>query len=396
MKDYTMVIPTYWGMASEDMGAQEEIVFDHPTPLNETGTLPNLLDSLDILDGAEGKVVIIAVANNNDIAALVRDKIETLVEPFRSKHDITCMHTLMLEKLAADLKAEGVSQEAVDILNLNNYSAVRNMCSIAGILNASKYTIFIDDDEVFHDTDFLGKIERTMGTKVNGESVRALAGYYLQPDTPMLDESKVSAWRKPYWNNAEGMNRAFEKFILHGDMIKPTPFAFGGNMTITLDLLKQVPFDPRITRGEDIDFLINLKISGVTFFLHRELAIKHLPPESSSRPDWKKVREDILRYLYERKKVADHPEVSLDYLQPYPGMFVGPDIHERVIKTNKLLKAEYEAAGDIEAAKECDANIELARNDPFRDVDTRNWLKELTEKWQELTRRVEGRFANYV
>ena len=98
-------------------------------------------------------------------------------------------------------------------------------------------------------------------------------------------------------------------------------------MTVSLPVLKKIPFDKRITRGEDIDFLLNLRISGITFYLDRQLSIKHLPPKSS-RPAWKKVREDALRFLYERKKVMDHPALSIEKLEPYPAVFLGSDLEE--------------------------------------------------------------------
>jgi len=95
-------------------------------------------------------------------------------------------------------------------------------------------------------------------------------------------------------------------------------------MAVHRDILMKVPFDPLITRGEDIDFLINLRINRITFWLDRELYIKHLPPKSSQL-DWKRLREDIKRFLYERKKVIDHggiESISQEELMPYPGTFL--------------------------------------------------------------------------
>ena len=77
MKDFTMVIPSYWGRAGKELISSEKIVFAHPTPLNENGTLARLLDSLDVLEGMEGKIVVIAVANNPEIAAEVGGKVES-------------------------------------------------------------------------------------------------------------------------------------------------------------------------------------------------------------------------------------------------------------------------------------------------------------------------------
>jgi len=46
MPNMTMVIPSYWGRATGDPINNEKILFDHPTALNETGTLARLLARL--------------------------------------------------------------------------------------------------------------------------------------------------------------------------------------------------------------------------------------------------------------------------------------------------------------------------------------------------------------
>ncbi len=185
------------------------------------------------------------------------------------------------------------------------------------------------------------------------------------------------------------MNKAFDLFIGQGERIKPTPFVFGGNMTLALDALKKVPFDPQITRGEDIDFLLNLRVNGIRFYLDRDLAIKHLPP-GSTQIAWKKLREDAVRFLYERKKIRDHDELSLSELQPYPGLFLGDDLEERIIKTAELLKCEYESQGDEEDVRECQNIMIMAKENLFDQFDTRAWLDEITADWQEITARAVG------
>ncbi|MEA1996727.1 MAG: hypothetical protein U9N45_03780, partial [Gemmatimonadota bacterium] len=341
MKDFTMVIPSYWGRPGGGRieGAETgKITFDHPTALNEEGTLGRLIESLDLLGPFTGTVVIIAVADEREIAPQVEEKIAGIVAPYKSRYDIRVLGQSAVDKINARLEAAGAPAEALAMVNLENYAAVRNICSLAGVLNSSAWTVFIDDDEVFTDPNFLEKIQHNMGRRYGGDTVRAIAGYYLQPDTYRLDETGVPDWRRPYWNNAAAMNEAFELIIGRGERLKPTPFVFGGNMALSLDALKKVPFDPRITRGEDIDFLLNLRINGITFYLDRELAIKHLPP-GSQQEAWKKLREDTVRFLYERKKVLDHPQVlKLIDLEPYPAFFLGDDLDERIIKTCELLK----------------------------------------------------------
>jgi len=303
------------------------------------------------------------------------------------------LHSQNLSRLGHILIGEGVSEAACELINLDNYSAVRNTCSLAAILNGSDIAAFLDDDEVITDSSFLSRTQEFIGTEYQDELIKAVAGYYLQPDSYRLDLSGVPAWRKPSWNNAAAMNEAFELIIGRSSRLKPTPFVFGGNMVMHRDILMQVPFDPLITRGEDIDFLINLRINEITFWLDRELYIRHLPPKAF-RPAWKALREDIKRFLYERKKVMDHQGiegVSQEGLMPYPGMFLGPDLEQRIIKTNELLKEEYQGLSDQRGVHECDVNIELAKNSPLKDIDTTTWLRILTDRWQELTQAAVGR-----
>ena len=389
MTKFTMVIPTYWGR-DKDEGSDEEIIFDHPTLLNETGTLGRLLESLSIFKRVEGKIVVISVANTRGIADAVKDRVDQIIEPFMSFYDITNIGQDTLENISDRLADSGVSTNAMELINLDNYAAVRNICSLAGVINGTSYTIFIDDDEVFTDPDFLHKIEENMGKDTPDEKIEALAGYYLQPHTYRLDDSKVPDWRAPWWNNTAAMNAAFEKIIGQKPRLKPTPFVFGGNMALSLKALKQIPFDPQITRGEDIDLLLNARIHGITFYLDRKLAITHLPPEYEQK-EWKKVREDAIRFLYERKKVMDHhPQLTLQELQPYPGMFLGADLEERIIKTNELLKQKYQMSSDEEGVRECDQTIAMTTENRWDRIDTRKWLRGLAARWQELTTAAEG------
>jgi hypothetical protein len=383
MSKFTMVIPTYWGRDKAEE-SDEEIVFDHPTMLNEAGTLGRLLESLSIFKRVEGKIVVISVANTRGIAGAVKDRVDQIIEPFRSSYDITNIGQDTLEHISDRLADRGVSKSALELLNLDNYAAVRNICSLAGVINGSNYTIFIDDDEVFSDPGFFDKIEESMGKVEAGEKIEALAGYYLQPHTFRLDENTVPDWRAPWWNNTAAMNAAFERIIGQEPRLKPTPFVFGGNMTVSLKALKQIPFDPRITRGEDIDFLLNTRTHGVTFYLDRKLAITHLPPESEQK-EWKKVREDAIRFLYERKKVRDHPQLTLQELQPYPGMFLGDDLEERIIKTNELLKQKYQTENNEQGVRECEKTIAMTAENRWVQIDTREWLRQLVTRWQEVT-----------
>ena len=192
-----------------------------------------------------------------------------------------------------------------------------------------------------------------------------------------------------YWNKIGSMNRAFASFIGAGPRIKETPFAFGGNLVIHRELFTEVPFDPGVPRGEDIDFLMNARMFGHSTFIDRELAIKHDPP-SKSHPKWMQVREDIYRFVFEKAKLDAQEEMPgmrllrAEALDPYPGEFLGDDLEEMIFRSNSMLAMDYLMAGDTRGAGECMRNIHLASHDalprtnPFKD------LLILQRAWREL------------
>ncbi len=392
MNKPTIVIPTYWGSPDQQNYLFEEVVYDHPTPLDSDGTLTSFLDSLEILNDQNFSVTVIVVPNSDQVAAKVFEKVTGLIKKFRDKYEISVLHPQNLEILKQKLQEKGVGKDSTGFLNLSNYAAVRNVCSIAGILNESDLTIFIDDDEVFTDPDFLKKAQQFAGKKYKGVPVHAVAGYYLQPNTYLIENKTSPDWCVPFWDKTAAMNRAFEEIIGNKPRLKITPFVFGGNMVIDLETLMKVPFDPKITRGEDIDFLINLRIAGINFYLDNKLAIKHLPP-SAHRPEWKNLREDVRRFLYEKKKLDDHkdlPGLKPEDLDPYPGMFLHDDITERIIKTVNLLMKKYQKEKDSRGEQECRKLIQMTKIDPFEKIDTKIWLQKITADWKLLTEAVRG------
>ncbi|MEA3420531.1 MAG: hypothetical protein U9Q97_02490 [Acidobacteriota bacterium] len=185
------------------------------------------------------------------------------------------------------------------------------------------------------------------------------------------------------------MNEAFDRIIGCEPRLKETPFVFGGNMVIHRNLFTVVPFDPGITRGEDIDFLINAKMFGFSFFLDNQLSIKHLPPPKT-HPTWMHLREDIYRFIYERAKIEHQKEVKgmtkiySEEFDPYPGCFLKMNLEEKIEKACKLLSEEYLAQGDRQGSEEALNNIIIAKTDAVPKFDPFQKLCELQKRWQEL------------
>ena len=185
------------------------------------------------------------------------------------------------------------------------------------------------------------------------------------------------------------MNEAFDKVIGTEPRLKETPFVFGGNMIVHRDLFSVVPFDPKVLRGEDIDFLINARMFGFTFFLDNQLSIRHLPP-IKTHPAWLQLRQDIYRFIYEKAKIEKQKEVRgmtkvyAEDFDPYPGCFLKGDLEEKIEQACTLLAEEYEANGDAEGSKEALNNIVLATTEARPQFDPFDNLCQLQESWQGL------------
>ena len=117
-----------------------------------------------------------------------------------------------------------------------------------------------------------------------------------------------------------------------------TPEVFGGCMVFGEEIYHHIPFDPSITRGEDIDYLINSLAMGYDWFLDKELHVIHLPPRKVYNDDQNRsysvLLQDTIRFLYQKEKVELLSLLSsgiyLDKLGIYPGKILKMNLKEKV------------------------------------------------------------------
>ena len=392
MSEICMVFPSYWARRS-DIGWQDgDAVYDHPIPVDEEGTLLRALKSLAVLNRRDFSVVVLAVPTTPDINDAVEDKVTSILRKAAKEIDIP-LHLFgpsRLETVHRTLTARG-REDLAPLLQLRGYAPVRNLCLFASHLLGARTAILIDDDEVFEDPEFIDRAMAHIGKDFEEVPVRAVAGYYLQQDGTYKVRKKREPWMV-HWNQVEKMNEAFDAFIGCPPTFKPTPFVFGGNMVIHRDLFMKVPFDPLVPRGEDIDYLMNARMFGFTFFLDTRLNIKHLPP-SKSHPVWRQMREDVFRFLFEREKIRQQRDVEgmtrvfPEDFDPYPGVFLKADLEDKVAQASSALSAEYRKKGGDEGAREALKTVRLMQaslagkgRNPFED------LLALQRKWEGLMR----------
>lgn len=384
----TMVVPSYWGRSLKKPIDLDDEIYDHPTPIDEEGTLKRALDSFQQLQNRDFRIVIIGAAANPQFQGACQTKIGEIIQNCQLKVPINLFSYKEGETIKRKLREKG-HDDLAHLISLKGYSNIRNACIIAAIITDADIAVFFDDDEIITDPEFINKAQDFMGEKFDGKKVIGKAGYYIRPEADTYKIPPQHDWVWAEWDGTAAMNEAF-KIIEDPPRLKLTPFAFGGNMVIHSDLFKKVAFDPNIRRGEDIDYLFNAKMFGHDFLLDNELFIKHLPPKSRN-PGWQGFRENIYRFIYSREKLlAQKPikgmrMVEIEELDPYPGIFLKNDLQDRIYKTSVLLALDYLLKKDEEGFEKALKNIGIAKYKAKPEHNPFEWYLNYNKEWQRLT-----------
>jgi len=382
-----VLIPTYWSRAKREW-KEGDAVYDHPTPLDEEGTLARTLESMKILTEKDFKLVLLICPTTPEVADAAEKRVVDIINEVNLQAETYIFTISDLARIADIMYETDKNRKLEPLLNMVGYANVRNMCLLCADILSADAAILIDDDEIFEKTDWVERSVEFLGKRIYGDVVYGMAGYYTNKYDQYYDDVKMEHWMT-YWDRFGFKAKAFDEIIGSSPRVKRTPFAFGGAMIIHRDMFQSVPFDPRITRGEDIDYLINSRMYGFSFFLDNTLSIKHLPVPKK-HPQWKRIREDIYRFVYERAKIAAQYKignmviVTPEDFDPYPGEFLRDDLDEKIFRSNMMLAQDYLMKGDNEGALESLNNIMIARKDAQPTFDAFSKYRGVQRMWEKL------------
>jgi len=233
------------------------------------------------------------------------------------------------------------------IVGLSTYAEIRNSRLLASLLTGAMFSAAIDDEEIVP-PDYLDKAAEFIGKIKDGKRIDGVAGIYLDKngDYKLKEPPGARTSKNLFDKKPALMNDEFSKYMENGDRLQETAIALGGNMVFTRELMINVPFDPLITRGEDIDYLINSKLLGFNRFLDRELYITHLPPkpyceDQINTSPYAKLQRDVIRFIYQKEKIrlsktqAGLIEIKPEELGFYPGEFLREGIEQHALEALK-------------------------------------------------------------
>jgi hypothetical protein len=384
----SVIIPTYWSRKTGEPWLESDAVYDHPTPIDQKGTLGRTLESMKVLHERDFKLVILICPTAPELEEAAFEQVLHIVRDVGLNAETYLFTAGDLREMSKIFTEAGLDTDAQKLLCMTGYANVRNMCLLAASILSSDVTILIDDDEVFESPDFMSRATEFVGKRVYGDVVHGVAGYYLNKEGKYYDDVVPEAWMA-YWNRFEAKARAFDKIIGSEPRIKRTPFAFGGAAVLHRELFECVPFDPMVPRGEDVDYLINGRMYGFSFFLDNTLSIKHLP-EPKSHPQWMRFREDIYRFVYQREKMMAQTEtgsmvlVHPEQFDPYPGEFLKNDLEDKIYRGCMMLAVQYMAEGDMDACREALRNIYIAKYEAPPKFNAFNSYRETQKHWDSI------------
>ena len=246
-------------------------------------------------------------------------------------------------------------KEVSSLIDLKGFSKIRNTGLLLAQALSAEAALFIDNDEVVEDPDFLRIACEHLNEKWDGKVVSGKGGFYVDRDGNILLPPQHLWWRT-LWNKTKWMNQVWDKILSSEDRLVPSPLLLGGNLVLHHSLFQSIPFDPFIPRGEDTDYLINAHRWGFSILFDKKLRIRHLHPERTKTFFNEELKGDIERFLYEREKMKEGSDLDLD---PYPGYFLKWTLYPRAFFTTFFLSLDHMGRGDWKGAGRCLESLPL-------------------------------------
>ena len=371
-----IVIPTYWSTPN----IKSWMTFDHPTPIDEIGTLPRTLENLQDM-----KIKLPVILFPTPKSPKIEKRVKILSKVYDL--DIHLFSGEELKEVKNLFKQNNCRNEFLKVLHLKSYGSIRNMGLIYAALKDYDNVIQIDDDELIEDPMYIIKAVDYMGKKWNGETVLGKTGFYRDKQDRIYYDGQLK-FKYKNWPKDELFNAELENNLSGKKRLVKTIGAFGGNMVINKEMFIKVPYDPYGTRGEDDDYAINALYKGFKFFFDRHLWIRHLPPDRK-KAYWTRHRQDIIRFKYLREKIK-----LLGLIPKHLGIFIEKFMHEDLeymAVSSSIDAAFYFMNEDEEEFREFLHNAELTVKIKRKDMKNKaqTFLNFLAE-WSKLMPRIMG------
>lgn len=329
-----IVIPSFWGRGTA-AGLGERGAYDYTTPIDKP--LPELENCLTSLEQVSGVLrVIVLVVAPQDCEESARARVDSICRAHANLNPLVIgAPEAKLVKRAVSRTAHHVTGETV---SLRGYGAIRNMGLAVAAILGHDVVVFLDDDEVALDSEFLTRAVWGLGSLTRQNlQILAKSGFFVDVDgSPYARPS--TAWTERYWSKAAGFNQVMGRAQNAATRVTRSNHLCGGCCALHAAAFSKVPFDPYITRGEDLDYVLNLRANGLDVWFDNEWFVRAQPPEEMA-PAPSLFMQDVYRWLYEYRKLGamnarrDLRTITSESLMPYPAPWLSEGVRRRVFQT---------------------------------------------------------------
>ena len=184
----TMIIPTYWCRRTGELWQEGDAVYDHPTPVDQEGTLERTLLSMKQFHEKDFKLVILICPTTPEVEEEAYGQVLRITRRAQLNAETYLFTAGDLREMTDILHTTGLTDQGAKLLSMFGYSNVRNICLLAASILTADAALLIDDDEVFELPDFVPRSLEFLGRRVYGDIVHGVAGYYLNSKGQYYDD----------------------------------------------------------------------------------------------------------------------------------------------------------------------------------------------------------------
>ena len=330
-----IVIPSFWARDARPGALAERGAYDYTTPIDKP--LPELESchaSLEQVSGVLRTIVLVVAPKECEESA--RARVESICRAHASLSPLVIgsREAAHVERVVARL-AHHVAGETV---SLRGYGAIRNMGLAVAAVLGHDVVVFLDDDEVALESDFLTKAVWGLGSLTRQNlQVLVKSGFFVDEEgSPYAKAS--TAWSERWWSKAADFNHVMRRLQTSSSRISRSNHMCGGCCALHAAAFSRVPFDPYITRGEDLDYVLNLRANGLDVWFDNEWCVRLQPPaQTAGAPSV--FMQNVHRWLYEYRKLdamnarRDLRTITPESLMPYPAPWLSQGVRRRVFQT---------------------------------------------------------------
>ena len=311
-------------------------MYDYTTPIDKP--LPELETCLSSLESVSGVLrVIVLVVAPQECEEAARARVSSICRAHADLNPLVIGsgEAAHVER-AVGRTAHHVTGETV---SLRGYGAIRNMGLAVAAVLGHDVVVFLDDDEVAPEADFLTKAVWGLGSLTRQNlPVLVKSGFFMDElGSPYAEPS--TEWSERYWSKAADFKPRDgarpDELVAHHALQPPVRRAAARCMRPPS---RRCPLTPYITRGEDLDYVLNLRANGMDVWFDNEWYVQANPPEEMAGAP-SVFMQDVHRWLYEYRKLGamnarrDLRTITPESLMPYPAPWLSAEVRQRVFRT---------------------------------------------------------------